>query len=381
MKYIFALVILTSLLLSSCVKRSSVEFSGITPGIKRGVFIVKTTGDSAIYGENIKDAKFAIAKKQLMYPGYYMMNITDDDHNDNHAAFEIYLEDGKYMIETEAGKLFKYPKITSPSKIQAQLSAFYTLSDKVSINAAQEVNRLNAEIKAKGNKLSNVAYSQLLNLLGAAETKMLTNNVTAFAEFVKEYPKSDIAAHLMARLNYEDDPVTYYAIYKTLSPAAKNSDEGKELGDKLSHLVKLVVGATAPPIYGKTADGKTFDPKTLNKKFIVIDFWRASNDFSRRNHETLANILSNQKNKNKLGILSVSLDTKIDWWTNAINEDHMTWPQVSDLKGDDSPNAVNWSISTIPTYYLLDSNWKIVESNIEINRLDFEINDYLEKHH
>jgi hypothetical protein len=380
MKYIFAVAVLASFILSSCVKRSSVEFSGITPGIKRGVFIVKTTADSVIYGENIKDGKFSIPKKQLQLPGYYMMNVTDDANNDNHAAFEIYLEDGKYTIETEAGKLYKYPKIASPSKIQDQLSAFYTLSDKVSINSRQEVDRLNAEIKAKGNKLSNVAYSQLLNLLGAAETKMLANNETTFTEFVKEYPKSDIAAHLMARLNYEDDPLTYYAIYKTLSPAAKNSDEGKELGEKLSHLVKLVVGATAPPIYGKTVDGKTFDPKTLGKKYILVDFWRASNDFSRRNHETLANILSNQKSKGKFGILSVSFDKKVDWWTNAINEDHMTWPQVSDLKGDDSPNAVNWSISTIPTYYLLDSNWKIVESNIEINRLDFEINDYLEKH-
>lgn len=328
MKYIFALAILTSFFLSSCIKRSYVEFTGITPGIKSGVFIVKTTEDSTIYGENIKDGKFAIAKKQLMFPGYYMMNITDDANNDKHAAFEIYLEDGKYTIGTEAGKLYKYPQITSPSKIQEQLSAFYTLSDKVSIDAQQEINRLNAEIKAKGNGLSGVAYSQLLNLLGAAETKMITNNVTTFTEFLKEYPKSDIAAHLMAKLNYEDDPLSYYAIFKTLSPAAKNSDEGKELGEKLSHLVKLVVGATAPPIYGKTADGKPFDPKTLGKKFILVDFWRASNDFSRRNHETLANILSNQKKKGKFGILSVSLDTKIDWWTNAINEDHMTWPQV-----------------------------------------------------
>jgi hypothetical protein len=85
--------------------------------------------------------------------------------------------------------------------------------------------------------------------------------------------------------------------------------------------------------------------------------------------------------KNKLGIVSVSLDTRQDWWTDAVKQDNLTWPQVCDLKGDDSPNATNWSISTIPTYYLLDGNWKIVVPNIPINRLNFEVNDYINKRH
>jgi hypothetical protein len=308
------------------------------------------------------------------------MNVINNDNNDNHEPFEIYLEDGQYTIETEAGKLYKYPKITSSSKIQEQLSAFYTMSDKLGLNARQDVDRLSAEIKAKGNSSPEV-YNKLLNKLSEAENKKTNNNVIAFSRFVKQYPNSDISTHLMEKLNYEDDPAGYYAIYKTLSPTAKNTDEGKEIGDKLSHLIKLVVGVKAPPIYGKTPDGKAFDPKSINSKVILVDFWRASNEFSRRNHLKLIDVLGDVKDKAEFGIISVSLDTKADWWTNAINEDNMTWIQVSDLKGDDSPNAANWSISSIPTYYLLDSNWKIVERNIDIGKLDFELNDYLNKHH
>jgi Thioredoxin-like len=254
------------------------------------------------------------------------------------------------------------------------------MSDKLGLNARQEVDELSAEIKAKGNSSPEV-YNKLLNKLSEAQNKMTNNNVIAFSQFVKQYPNSDISTHLMEKLNYEDDPAGYYAIYKTLTPTAKNTDEGKEIGDKLSHLIKLVVGVKAPLIYGKTPDGKTFDPKTIKSKVIFVDFWRASNEFSRRNHLKLIDVLRDVKDKGKFGIISVSLDTKADWWTNAINEDNMTWTQVSDLKGDDSPNAVNWSISSIPTYYLLDSNWKIVERNIDIGKLDFELNDYLNKHH
>lgn len=367
--------------LSGCVKRSSIEFTGITPGIANGVFIVKTTGDSSVYGENIKDGHFSIPKTQLKYPDYYLMNITDGDTTDKHEPFEVYLEDGKYTIETEAGKLYKYPKITSSSNIQQQLSAFYTLLDQLGVEGKKKVDSLDRVVKVKANSLPPKQLFQLLNTLSRAKNEMLNTNVIAFRKFVQEYPNSSVSAHLLTKVNYEDDPVSFYAIYKTFSPEAKNSDDGKEIGAKLSHLVKLIPGATAPAIVGKTPDGKTFDPKSITKKFILVDFWRADNDFSRRNHQELADMLKDKQLKNKLEILSVSLDTKQDWWTDAVKQDQLTWPQVCDLKGDDSPNATNWSISTIPTYYLLDGNWKIVVPNIPINRLNFEVNDYIQKHH
>jgi hypothetical protein len=378
MRYFY--IVLTSIIFTGCIKRASVEFTGITPGIKSGVFIIKTTGDSTIYGENIKDGKFSLAKKQLKNPDYYMMDITDDNNKDNHRPFEIYLEDGKYTVETEAGQLYKYPKITSPSKIQEQLSAFYTLSDKLSNDAQQEARQLSEEVKSRGTSLSKEGYTNLLNKLGEAENKVTANNVITFRQFLKQYPNSIVSTHLMSKLNYEDDPVSYYAIYKTLTPEARNTDEGKEIGEKLSHLIKLVPGAKAPALYGKTPDGKPFDLKTITAKVILVDFWRAGNELSRRNHDQFIDLLSHINNKNKFEIISVSLDTKTDWWTTAVKEDHMTWPQVSDLKGDDSPNAADWSITTIPTYYLLNGQWNIIERNIDIGNIPFEVNNYLSKH-
>jgi hypothetical protein len=379
MKYIS--VIFLALLISGCIKKSDIEFTGTVPGVKNGVFIVKTTGDSTVYGENIKDGKFTLTKRPIKEPGYYMMNIVDQDNNDNHSAFEVYLEGATYTVETEDGKLYKYPKITTTSKIQQQLSAFYTLTDKLGLETQQEVQKLTNDVKTKGNGLSQSAYTQLLNKLTAAQASMASNSVTAFREFIKQYPNSEISAHLMSKLNYEDDPLSFEEIYKTLSPAAKNSDEGKEIGDKLIHLVKLIEGATAPAITGKTPDGKTFDPKSITKKLILIDFWRASNEISRRNHQTIVNILEQGKYGKNLAVVSVSLDTKNDWWIGAITGDNMTWPQVSDLKGDDSPNAANWNITQIPTYYLLDGNWKIVRRNIDIGNVNFEVDDYMHKKH
>lgn len=377
----FPCIILLVLLITGCTKQAHIEFTGTATGIKNGVFIVKTPGDSTIFGENIKDGKFSVPKKILSRPGYYMLNVTDADNKDEHSPYEVYLEDGKYTIEAEAGKLYKYPKITSPSKIQEQLSVFYSLADNMSVEAMKQVTQINKELKEKYASLSPDAYNNLLNKLQQNEAKIRDVDVIAFKQFLKQYPQSDISAHILSKLNYEGDPVNYYAIFKTLTPTAQNSEEGQEIGNKLSRMINLVAGKKAPAIAGKTPDGKPFDAKSINKKMIVIDFWRASNELSRRNHDQIKSLLAQNQVQKNVAFISVSLDSKADWWSTALKDDKLAWTQVADLKGDDSPNAANWNITEIPTYYLLDGQWNIVVANIGIKNIDFEVSQYLKAHH
>jgi hypothetical protein len=373
-------IIILGLLITGCNKQAHIEFTGTATGIKNGVFIVKTLGDSTIFGENINDGKFTIAQKILNRPGYYKMNITDDANKDEHNPYEVYLGDGKYIIKAEAGKLYKYPKITSPSKIQEQLSAFYTMADDMSVEARQQVKQISKQIKDKYASLSPDAYNALLQNLQDNEAKIRNVDVIAFKQFLKQYPQSDISTHILSKLDYENDPVSYYAIFKTLTPAAQKSDDEQEIGNKLSRLINLVVGKKAPVIAGKTPDNKPFDPKSINKKMIVVDFWRAGNELSRKNHDQIKSLLVQDAVLKNVAFISVSLDSKPDWWATALKDDKLTWTQVSDLKGDDSPNAANWNITEIPTYYLLDGQWNIVVPNIGIKSLGFEISQYLKKH-
>jgi hypothetical protein len=84
--------------------------------------------------------------------------------------------------------------------------------------------------------------------------------------------------------------------------------------------------------------------------------------------------------KQNVAFVSVSLDSKSDWWTGALKDDKLDWTQVSDLKGNDSPNAANYNITEIPSYYLLDGQWNIVVPKIGIKSIEFEVSQYLKKH-
>jgi hypothetical protein len=372
-------LLLPAALLSACTSSSHIEFTGKAPGITSGVFTVKD-GNNTLFDDAIKTGTFKAAGA-LEHPGYYTLNIIDNNHTDkSHEPYEVYLESGTYQIETVDGDLKKYPKITTSSKIQQDLSDYYAIYDR-SVSAA---NALVAELEAKLHSKTPPTEREYL-VYGArlvdAQNRKQKVNLDAFRSFVTEHPNSAISAHLMAQLDYEEDPTAYNAIYQKLSPAAKGTPEGQEIGAKLSTLLKLVPGSAAPEIFGATPDGKKFDRKALDKKIYVIDFWRAGNEISRLNHQDFVNNMVQQMDMKKVGIISISLDSKRDWWTTAIKDDHLTWPQYSDLKGNESANAAAWLITTMPTYYLVDSDWKILQRDVSFSKIVFEVQDYLKKSH
>jgi hypothetical protein len=368
MKYSVFLLLIS--LLYSCSKPSEIEFNGNVPGVTSGVFIIKDLKDSTIYGVNIKNGKFQI-KKQLDHPGYYYMDISDDADKTKHDPFEVYLEAGKYIVETQNGKIYKYPKITSPSTTQKQLSDYYELANAMNSDIHLQIDIIKKKLDDKS--LSKEAFNILVRKLSAAQINELAENAQAFKKYIETYPKSTVSAHLMAKLDYEQEPQIYSALFNKLDSTAKNSEDGKEVGGKLAHLMHLVPGAKAPAIVGTTPDGKAFDPTSINKKFILVDFWRSNNQVSRMNHHQLAL-------NGKIAMVSVSIDSKADWWKSAIKDDKLTWTQISDLKGDDSPNVTNWAIERVPTYYLLDNNWNVIERDIAPGNIDLAISDYLKKH-
>jgi hypothetical protein len=336
------------LFIAGCItKPSTISFEVKAPGITDGVFIIKGDKGEVLYGGSIKNGNLKLAYQPIEQTGYFTLNISNRAKTTTPMPFEVYLEPGNYTIETNAQSMRDYPKITSTSAIQNELTAYYSaISGNKKVQRPDEV-----------------------------EKRVLK-------DFVNKNPNSVTAAHLMLHLAYEEDPATYYAIYKKMSEETRNSYEGKEVGERLTQLIKLFPGQPAPLISGKTPEGKEFKVADLNKKIYLVEFWKSGNELSRMNHSEadLKNMLNGiPKNKN-MGMIGISLDTKRDWWTSAVTDDKVTYPQYADLKGNESANAVNWGIARIPTYYLVDGNWKILDKDISLHEAVVVINQYLDHH-
>jgi len=372
-------IFLFALLISGCTKTGYIEFNGTMTGIDNGVFVIKNLDKSSLYSEFITAEKLHL-KKTLQTPGYYSMQIAKDVYHDNRrVGYDVYLEPGTYTIKVDANNLYKYPTITTTSKIQNELSAYYTVLNDKAHDAENETDSLfNLVYGNNAPPVSSAKYDALLKKLADAATKRDNIVSAVFADFINQHPQSEVAAHLLAQIDYKKDPATYYNIYQKFTSDQKNTPEGKAEGDDLKMLAKLAPGAVAPALTGKTLDGKDFDPKLVNKKVILVEFWRSDSEVSRNNHKSLLTNSDLMTNKD-FTIISVSADTAHTTWVNAVNEDKLTWPQINDLKGQASPNMQSWGVGTLPTYDLIDGNWHIIKRDIAFDDIDLAIKDQLKK--
>jgi alkyl hydroperoxide reductase subunit AhpC len=68
-------------------------------------------------------------------------------------------------------------------------------------------------------------------------------------------------------------------------------------------------------------------------------------------------------------VVGVSLDNDHDAWVNAIEELHMPWPQMSDLRGWDCAGARTYNVNSIPSNVLVDQQGRIVARDLRGNDL------------
>ncbi|MFD0751642.1 TlpA family protein disulfide reductase [Mucilaginibacter calamicampi] len=367
-------------LLTGC-GNNTVEFTGTVLGANTGKVMISNSANEIIYQGEITKGKFYINKQALQSAGFYQLVCFAG--NSQSAKHEIYLEPGVYYtIDIDARSANAYPKITSTSKKQADLSAYQDMLKAAKESARAKVMSYDAEM----HKLDDEAltFTERDTRMQQLRNKQLDANVVdmvaLFNAFVKQHADSEITPHLMLNTEYQLNPVGYNEVFKKLSSAAKSTDEGKQLEEKLNQLTRLAAGGEAPEIEGTTPDGKTVDLKALNKKVIIVDFWRALNSQSLRDHiEMATNLLPKYKGKG-LDVVSVSFDDNRVKWLAYIAKSNMTWTQVSDLKGDASPNGENWAITKIPTYYLLEGNGRIIKRCTDYYELEVAVNDYMAKH-
>jgi len=78
-----------------------------------------------------------------------------------------------------------------------------------------------------------------------------------------------------------------------------------------------------------------------------------------------------------LNIISVSLDKDAAKWQQAIEDDKLTWTQVSNLKEMEDPIALRYGVTQIPTTFLLDATGKVIAIDLRGNDLKAKIKELL----
>jgi thiol-disulfide isomerase/thioredoxin len=258
-------------------------------------------------------------------------------------------------------------------------------------DAKKKVDSLNAVIASDAYKTDKELQAKVRNqAIREAETTIF-NMYT----YVKEYPENRITPFATLMLVYV--PFLSQAGKDTLITLlpervkedrlgqiiVSQNDKNKKIADsvakvsqarRMENLSKIPLGSKAIEITESNPKGEQVSLTSLKGKYVLVDFWASWCAPCRAENPNVVKLYKQYKDKG-FTVFGISLDgtaTK-GAWVKAIENDGLSWTQVSDLKGWGSSAAKAYGIESIPQNFLLDPNGVVIAKNLRGDDLAKEL--------
>ena len=277
------------------------------------------------------------------------------------------------------------PVVVSAQNIK-DLSEEEVLKDKDYIALQSETKPIKEKLKAiiseynqaAQEKKNDPSYKAVVDSRYSAATKELTS---ALQSFISQHPNSYISLLVLNDLtdpNSGVDSPTLTKLYNGLSDPIKKTDLGETLQSRIITASRTAIGAVAPDFTQNDPSGKPVKLSDFRGKYVLIDFWASWCGPCRMENPSVVKAYAQFKDKN-FEIIGVSLDVlnRRKAWLNAIENDKLTWTQVSDLQGWKNQVAHLYGVESIPQNFLIDPKGVIIAKDLRGENLFRMLSDIL----
>ena len=183
--------------------------------------------------------------------------------------------------------------------------------------------------------------------------------------FLQQYNDSDVAPYFiemnMLRMMSLEQISSFYDRFTN---RVKQTEKGREIGERIALLKKLAPGSFAPEFELTTSDGKKIALKDLRGHRVLLDFWAS---WCGPCMDEMSNVkaLYEKYHDRGLEIVGISMDNNKAKWEGAIERAGLVWHHVSSLKGmNRCPVAKLYQVVAIPKLYIVDKDGKIIAKDL-----------------
>ena len=196
-------------------------------------------------------------------------------------------------------------------------------------------------------------------------------------DFIKNNPDALMSAFILFSNNLWDQNEIGEA-FSNLSEEVRSSSFAQKkivayLEKDLPALGENFIDISIP-----NSEGKKKKISELTGKATLLQFWSPTCSPSRNMNTILAEVYQKYHSEG-FEIISISKDTNKEDWLNAIKEDNLSWPQLSNLQGWKGEAFQSYGVSATPTNFLINKGGIIVAKNLRSEDLETEVKNLLEE--